>query len=120
MLYQELSSEVIGAFIAVHKVLGPGLLEAPYHNAMYYELRGRGINVTYNAPFPVYYKGNQVGDYFADLVVESKIIVEVKSVRQVTTVHQAQLVNYLTISGLKVGFIVNFQGRRAVWERFVM
>ena len=120
MLYQELSQQVIGAFIAVHKGLGPGLLEAPYHNALYYELKGNGFGVVYNAPYPVYYKGEQVGEYFADIVVAGRIIVEVKSVGQVTDVHRAQLVNYLRIAGLKVGFIVNFHGLRAAWERFVV
>jgi len=120
MLYQELSSEVIGAVITVHKVLGGGLLEFPYHNALYYECKERGLLVQYNVPFPVFYKGKQVGEYFADLVVGGKVIVEVKSVGKLTEVHKAQLVNYLRIAGLRVGLLVNFQGVRAEWQRFVL
>jgi GxxExxY protein len=84
MLYQELSSQVIGAVIAVHRELGPGLLEAPYHNAIYYELAERGLTVAYNAPYPVFYNSRQVGEYFADLVVAGKIIPEVESVGLLT------------------------------------
>lgn len=120
MLYQELSSQVIGAVIAVHRELGPGLLEAPYHNALYYELAERGLAVAYNAPYPVFYKGRQVGEYFADLVVAGKIILEVKSVGLITAVHQAQLVNYLRIAGLRLGLLVNFHGERAQWQRFAV
>ena len=120
MLYQELSSQIIGALIEVHKKLGPGLLEAPYHNALYYELAGQGLSVGYNTPFPVYYKGEQVGEYYADLTVAGKVIVEVKSVSSVTPVHRAQLINYLHISGYRLGLLVNFQGLKAKWERFVV
>lgn len=84
LLYQELSSQTIGAVIAVHKELGPGLLEAPYHNVLYYELAERGLAVAYNTPYPVFYKGRQVGEYLADLVVAGKIILEVKSVGRLT------------------------------------
>jgi GxxExxY protein len=120
MLYRELSSQVIGAVIAVHNELGPGLLEAPYHNALYYELQESGFSVQYNTPYPVVYKGNEVGEYFADLVVENKIIIEVKSVSELTKIHQAQLVNYLHISGLHLGLLVNFHGLKAAWQRFAV
>jgi GxxExxY protein len=120
MLYQNLSSQIIGAFITVHKALGPGLLEAPYHNALFYELRSVGLGVVYNAPYPVYFKGQQIGDYFADLAVEDKIIIEVKSAAQVSDVHRAQLVNYLQIAGLKVGFVANFHGSKVAWQRLVV
>jgi GxxExxY protein len=117
MLYQELSRQVIASFIAVHKALGPGLLEAPYHNALYYELKNRGFKVTYNAAFPVFYNGNEVGEYFADLSLEHKIIIEVKSVAALLPIHRAQLVNYLRISGLRLGFLTNFSGSRVHWQR---
>ena len=120
MLYEELSTTIVDAVIAVHKALGPGLLEMPYHNALYMELRAQGLAVTYNAPFPVYYRGEQVGDYFADLVVEGKIVIEVKSVREVGQAATAQLINYLRISGCRLGFLVNFHGTRATWKRYVV
>lgn len=108
MLYQELSGKVIRGIIVVHKELGPGLLESPYHKALFYELKGQGLRVLYNAPFPVFHQGKEVGDYFADLVVESKIILEVKALRELTDVHRAQLINYLRLAGLKVSLLVNF------------
>jgi GxxExxY protein len=120
MLYQALSEQVIGSFISVHKALGPGLLEAPYHNALYYELANRGFTVVYNAPYPVYYLGKEVGEYFADLTVEGKIIVEVKSVAALLPIHRAQLVNYLRISGFRLGFLTNFSGSRVDWQRVVL
>jgi GxxExxY protein len=120
MVYQDITEKVIGGVIAVHKALGPGLLEFPYHNALYYELVEQGLKVVYNPAYPVFYKGQQVGDYFADLVVEGKVIIEVKSVVRITQVHEAQLLNYMHISGVKVGFLVNFRGRKAEWNRFVL
>jgi GxxExxY protein len=120
MVYQDITERVIGGFIAVHKALGPGLLEFPYHNALYYELVEQGLKVVYNPAYPVFYKGQQVGDYYADLVVEGKVIIEVKSVVRITQVHEAQLLNYMHISGLEVGFLVNFRGRKAEWNRFVL
>ena len=120
MLYQDLSGKVIGCIIGVHGELGPGLLEAPYHNALFYELKAQGLHAAYNAAFPVFYKGYQVGDYFADLVVDSKIIVEVKAVRELTDIHRAQIINYLRLAGLRVGLLVNFQGTRVKWERLVL
>ena len=120
LLYRELSSDIIGAIISVHNALGPGLLEAPYHNALYYELVSRGHAVSYNTPYPVFYKGNQVGEYYADLTVADKVIVEVKSVSAVTAVHRAQVLNYLRIADIRLGLIVNFHGVKAVWERFVL
>lgn len=71
-------------------------------------------------PFRVVYKGNEVGEYFADLVVAERIIVEVKAVSELTKVHQAQCINYLHISGLRLGLLVNFYGLKAVWRRFVV
>jgi GxxExxY protein len=120
MLYEVLSTKIIDSVIAVHRGLGPGLLEMPYHNALYYELRSQGMYVTYNAPFPVYYRGEQVGDYLADLAVAKKVIIEVKSVREVGSAAKAQLLNYLHISGYRLGFLVNFHGTKATWKRYVL
>lgn len=117
MIEKELSYKVIGCCMAVHSGLGPGLLEQCYHNALYYELRKQVLKVKYNVPFVVEYEGNAVGEYFADLVVEAKIILEVKAVRQLSEAHIAQLINYLRISGCKLGFLVNFQGCQLEWKR---
>ena len=120
MLYPELSKLVIDGVIKVHKELGPGLLESCYHNALYFEFKEMGLEVAYNAPFNVFYHGQQVGEYFADLVVNGQVIIEVKAVNALSAAHEAQLINYLRISGCRLGFLVNFRGQRAVWKRFVV
>jgi GxxExxY protein len=104
----------------VHKTLGCGLLEQCYHNALYYALKEAGFQVAYNAPFTVKYKDNVVGEYLADLVVESKIILELKSVRLLSDTHRAQLINYLHISSCRVGYLLNFQNRQLEFQRIVV
>ena len=96
----------------VHSQMGPGLLEQCYHNALFFELRAQGLKAAY--------KGQQVGEYFADLVVENKVIIELKSVRAITSVHAAQLLNYLHISKCRLGILVNFQGSSLEWQRLVV
>ena len=120
MLYQELSKKIISAFFQVSKELGPGLLELPYHNALYLCLEKMGLRVRYHYPLPVYFEGEQVGDYFADLLIEDKIIIEVKAVQGLSNAHMAQLFNYLRISKCKVGFLVNFHYSRCEFRRAVV
>ena len=120
VLYKELSYQIIGCCMQVHKELGCGLLEQCYHNALYFELKEAGLTVQYNAPYEVKYKGNTVGEYLADLVVEGKIILELKSVRQLGEAHQAQLINYLRISGCRAGYLLNFRNCRFEFQRFVV
>ena len=119
MLNKELSYKIVGCCMEVHSQLGPGLLEQCYHNALFYELKQAGLNVVYNAPFNVFYKGETVGEYFADLVVEGRVIIELKSVKTLLSVHTAQLINYLHISGYRLGLLVNFQGSSLEWRRLV-
>ena len=104
----------------VHSQMGPGLLEQCYHNALFFELRAQGLKAAYNRQYEVFYKGQQVGEYFADLVVENKVIIELKSVRAITSVHAAQLLNYLHISKCRLGILVNFQGSSLEWQRLVV
>ena len=120
MVHEKCSFRVIGACMAVHNSLGSGLLEQCYHNALYYELKGSGLSVEYNKPFTVLYKGQVVGEYFADLEVEGSIIVEIKSARRLSEEHTAQVLNYLHISGYRLGLLVNFQGSKLEWKRLVL
>ena len=120
MIHKELSYRVIGCCIEVHKALGPGLLEQCYHNALYYELQAAGLSVGYNVPCTVRYRGNIVGEYFAELVVEDTIILELKAVQQLSEVHTAQVLNYLHIAHLNLGLLVNFHGSRLEWKRLVI
>ena len=120
LLYEGLSNQIVEGFIRVHNELGPALLESCYHNALYVELKAAGLSVNYNAPFNVFYRGETVGEFFADLAVEGRAIIEIKSVKALSAANEAQLLNYLHISGCRLGYLVNFQGSRAVWKRFVV
>lgn len=120
MIQKELSYEIIGCCMAVHGQLGPGLLEQCYHNALYYSLKEVGLSVGYNVPYNVLYNGHIVGEYFADLVVDNRVIIELKAVKSLSEAHKAQLINYLYISGIRLGLLVNFQGSRLEWSRLVV
>jgi len=120
MIYPELSQIIIDSAFKVSRELGPGLLERCYHNALYYELKATGLNVGYNMPYVVKYRAEVVGEYFADLVVNDKVILELKSVKSFTGEHTAQLLNYLHISGCKLGYLLNFQNSRFEFKRYVL
>jgi GxxExxY protein len=109
ILHEQLSEAVIGSAIEVHRALGPGLLESAYALCMRHELELRGIPCQKEIPLPILYKGLQLEvGYRMDLVVDGKIVVELKSVETLTSVHEAQLLTYLKLSGLRVGFLFNF------------
>ena len=113
------SSAVIGACFEVAKVLGTGFLEKVYEKALALELRARGLRVESQVPLTVYYKGEPAGNYFADLVVEGELVVELKCVGAITHEHVAQSLNYLRASGLGVCLVVNFERSRVEWRRVV-
>jgi GxxExxY protein len=102
------SDRIIGAAIAVHRQLGPGLLESPYKKALGIELVYQGLQVDLNRHIPLIYRGEQVGDYYADLIVENTVVVEIKSVSHLEPVFTAQVVTYLRLTNLHVGLILNF------------
>ena len=105
----QLSNEVIGAAIEVHKTIGPGLLESVYQECMVYELTNRGFQTAREVSLPVRYKGLQFpAAYRADIVVEDKLILELKAVEVLLPVYSAQLLSYLRMSGLKLGLLINF------------
>lgn len=120
MLYEELSKTVLDGVFAVHPELGPGLLEQPYHNALYMAFRELGCTVRYEQQFEVLFRGEVVGEYYADLVVNGCIVVEVKAVAALNEQHEAQLLNYLRISGCNLGYVVNFAPRRVEFMRRVL
>jgi GxxExxY protein len=106
---EELTSQIIGAAIDVHRELGPGLLESAYEACLCHELSLRRISFARQVPLPLIYKSIQVEcGYRADLIVANKVVVELKTVESVTDLHKAQLLTYLRITGLKVGLILNF------------
>ena len=107
-----LSAAVIGAAIEVHKLLGPGLLEVLCHRALRYELALRGVPFRSEQPVPVSYKGQDLGDDLKmDLIVAGELIVELKAVEHLHPIHEAQLVTYLKLTGLRKGLLINFNVR---------
>ena len=115
----DVSENIIGAAFEVSNVLGAGFLEKVYENALNLELRSRGFETQQQAPLKVYYKGELVGDYFADILVENEIIIEVKAVKQLDNIHFAQCLNYLRITGLKLCLLINFNKPRVEIKRIV-
>ena len=108
ILFKELSYAVVGAAMEVHRTLGPGFLEAVYEEALAHELTLRGIPFEQQPRLPVQYKGQPVGEYVADLIVDGQIILELKAVSRITPGHEAQAHNYLAATGLRLAIILNF------------
>ncbi len=109
IIYKRESYLIKQACIEVKNHLGTGLLEKVYRNALPVEMRNLGLKVETEKEFDVYYKGVLVGQYFADNVVEDKIILEIKACNALNEAHISQLINYLKISGYKLGILINFQ-----------
>lgn len=115
MTENNLSSKIIGAAVEVHKQLGPGLLESSYEICMVHELRSLGYNVKTQVPLPIEYKGIILErGYRIDLLVENKIIIEIKSVDTLADIHTAQILTYLKLKDLKLGLLINFNNVRVV------
>ena len=106
---EEIFKKVLDCSFAVHTALGPGLLESIYEECLFFELKSKGLNVEKQKALPVLYKEIRLeSGYRVDLIVENKIIVEIKSVETVIDVHYAQLLTYMKLSGCKLGLLVNF------------
>ena len=114
------SKSVIGAFFEVSNALGAGFLEKVYERALLRELGMRGLKAECQVPYGVDYKGESVGDYAADILVEGCLLVELKCVEHLGAEHMAQCMNYLKASGLSVCLLVNFQRTKVEWRRVVM
>ena len=109
MIFNELANRVIGCAIEVHRALGPGLLESAYQQCLCHELHLNQINFEIEKPLPVEYKGCRLDcGYRIDILVENEIILELKSVEQLHRVHEAQILSYMKLMGLKHGFLINF------------
>ncbi len=105
----ELSSIIIGCAIEVHKQLGPGLLESAYQECLYFELKNKGLNVVKEKPMPIIYKDIKLDHgYRIDLLVENKVVIEIKTVEAFTDVHTAQVLTYLKLGNYKLGLLLNF------------
>jgi len=108
LLHKDLSYSIIGAAIEVHKVLGPGFLEAVYQEALAHEFDLQKIPFQSQAILKVAYKEKKIGDYRADFLVDDKIIVEIKATKGLTNIDEAQLTNYLKATNCRVGLLLNF------------
>ena len=123
MEFDELSNKVIGCALDVHRTLGPGLLESAYQGCLAHELSESGIPFKAQYPMPIEYKDVRLDcGYRLDLLIDDKLIVEIKSVETIMNIHRAQLLTYLRLSKLKVGLLVNFNVRvlKKGIERFVL
>jgi len=109
MEFDELSNRVIGCALEVHRELGPGLLESTYEQCLAHELKLNGIRFELQHPLPVKYKDVRLDcGYRVDVLVEDKLIIELKSVEQIKAIHQAQLLTYMRLAGVKIGLLINF------------
>ena len=105
----KITENIIGGAISVHQVLGPGLLESAYETCLVYELNDRGLSIKQQVPLPIKYKNIELDcAYRLDLVVNDKVVVELKSVETIAPIHKAQLLSYLKLSGYKAGLLINF------------
>jgi GxxExxY protein len=115
--HADLTEKIIGAAMAVHRALGPGLDEKIYENALGLELTAQSLSFTQQQQFPVFYRQQSVGKLITDLIVEDKIIIETKVATAICDIHIAQTLSYLSISGLQVGLILNFKTASLTFKR---
>lgn len=113
-----LTHEVIGCAYKVHNVLGSGFLEKVYENALKFELGKQAINVLQQVRLPVWYEDCQIGIYFADLLIEKRLVVEIKAGITLVPEHEAQLVNYLAATGIDNGLLINFGATVQIKRKF--
>ena len=115
----DVTEAIIGSSFEVANVLGAGFLEKVYERALVHELALRGVKAKAQVSFPVCYKGQRLAEYVADLIVDDKVIVELKCVDRFADEHLAQCINYLKASGLGVALLINFQKPRVEWKRIL-
>jgi GxxExxY protein len=120
IIYRELSYKIVGLAIQVRKELGYGFLEKVYENALMVLFEENGIKAEQQVPIKVYFHGRVVGNYIADILVEDSIILELKSVENITKYEKAQTLNYLKATGLKLSIILNFAKEELNHERLVL
>jgi len=112
-----LTRQIIGCAMKVHSVLGPGFLESVYRKALHHELMKAGFRVAMEVPIAVYYDGLVVGQFSADLLVEGKVLLELKANQALALANEVQLVNYLTATRIEIGLLINFGAHRLEFKR---
>ena len=119
MYEPELTYKIRGAVFEVYRQLGYGFLETVYQQALMHELLAQGLHVASESELPVYYKGYNIGTYRADLIVEDKVLLELKAQNNLHKSSEAQVINYLKITGLKLGLLINFSWPKATIKRIM-
>ena len=115
----KITYEINGAVFEVNRVLGPGFLEKIYEKALLNESNDRGLKAENQVPVKVDYKGQCVGEYFVDILVENRVVLEIKAVDRLLKVHEAQILNYLKATGYELGLLINFTYPKSEIKRFV-
>ena len=117
LMHSELTKTIIGCAFDVSNDIGAGFLESVYENALAIALQEFGVAVRQQAPISVYFRGQSVGTFYADLLVENRVIVELKAVSALSQQHEAQLLNYLSATNIQVGLLINFGNPRIQYRR---
>jgi GxxExxY protein len=113
----DLCGQIIGLAMKVHSKLGPGFLESVYQNALAVELRRAGLKAEAEKPISVFYEGDVVGAFVADMIIDDALIVEMKAIQALATAHEVQLVNYLVATGVDEGLLLNFGAARLEFKK---
>lgn len=118
MLYEDITGEIIKAFYKVYNKLGYGFLEKVYENSMIIELKKSGFQIKQQQNIKVFYEKEEVGNYYADLIIEDKVILELKCCENLREEHKSQLINYLKATNIEVGLVLNF-GKKCEFKRVI-
>jgi len=116
--YEQITKSVIGCAFEVINELGAGFLESVYEKALLLALRQKGLSAISQYPVKVMFRGECVGDFYVDIFVEDKVIVELKAIKTILPEHQAQIINYLNATGIEVGLLINFGNSKLEYKRF--
>lgn len=119
LLHSELTEKILGVYYDVYNEIGHGFLESVYNNCMFLALTKAGLSVRREVPVPVYFRGQDVGQFKADLVVEGRILIELKAAQNLDRTHEAQVMNYLRATELEVGLLLNFGSPQPQFKRIV-
>lgn len=119
-LYEDLTFRIIGIAMKVHNDLGSGFLEKVYENAMMVHFEKEKIKAEQQKEIKINYLGKEIGNYIADIFIEEKVIVELKTVENLTDVHTAQLLNYSKATGIRVGLLINFKNEKLEYKRYIV
>jgi len=118
LLHQSITNTILKVYYEVYNELGHGFLEKVYQNAMYFELKARGLKVESQKEIKVYFKQQLVGEYYSDLIVENKVIIELKATEVLMNAHVAQSINYLRATPIEIGMLLNF-GAEPEFKRLI-